>query len=175
MLPKESRRKADVVVCVLFILLGATIIYRASMMPWLTSRTGATSQWFTSPGLFPVVIGTLLILFSLRILVTAVRDGGHRGILPTFVPWLRGLRTNTGVHRVVFIIAWLGLYIFGGIGRIGYELASAIFLFGFIAVFWLPGSGPAWKKRLGIATAVAILVPIAVAYVFSTYFYVPSP
>ena len=175
MLPERTRRKADVVVSSLFILFGFIIIYRASQMPWATTRTGGTSQWFISPGLFPTVIGVLLILFSIRVLVTAIAEEGHRNIAPLFLGWLRGLPSNRGVHRVVLMVFWIGLYIFGAIGRINYQLASAIFLFGFIAVLWFPGAGAQWPKRLLITALISIIVPVVIIHVFSTYLYVPAP
>lgn len=175
MLPHRTRRKADVVVSALFILFGAVLIYRASTMPWAMTRTGGASQWFLSPGLFPTVIGVLLILFSIRVLVTAIAEGGHRDIAPLFLGWLQGLASNRGVHRIVLMVFWIGLYVFGAIGHINYQIASAIFLFGFIAVFWLPGAGAQWPKRLLITALISILVPVVIIHVFSNYLYVPAP
>lgn len=171
MLPLQSRRKADVVVSILFMLFGAYIIFEASQMPWSRGRF----QWYASPGLFPTVIGTLLILFSIRVLVVAVRDGGHRDIARTFLEWVRGLPRNRGIHRVTFTIFWVGLYVFYGVGSFNYEAVSAVFLVVFIGVFWLPDAGPQWPRRLAITVAVSVAVPVIVAYVFSTYLYVPSP
>ena len=175
MLPMQTRRKADVVVSALMILFGLLIIYRASQMPWSNTRTGAAAQWFLSPGLFPTVLGALLILFSLRVFVTALREGGGRDLTPLLVRWLRGLPSNRGAHRIAFMILWIGAYIFFGVGEFNYELVSAIFLFVFISVFWLPGAGAQLPKRLIITAAVSMIVPIVVAYIFSNYLYVPAP
>lgn len=171
MLPLQSRRKADVVVSIVFMLFGAYIIYEAMQMPWSRGRF----EWYASPGLFPAVIGTLLILFSLRVLFVAVSDGGHRNIARTFSQWIRGLPRNRGIHRVTFTIAWVGLYVFYGVGRFNYEIVSAVFLAVFIGVFWLSDAGPQWPKRLAVTIAVSVAVPVVVAYVFETYLYVPSP
>lgn len=171
MLPLETRRKADFVVSILFIAFGGYIIYEASQMPWVRGRFA----WYASPGLFPTIVGILLILFSLNVLIAAIRDGGHRDIVAPFGQWLLGLPGNRGVRRVAFIVLWLALYIFYGLGKYNYEALSAVFLAVFIAVFWLPGSGAEWPKRLAITIVVSIAVPVVVAYIFSTYLFVPSP
>jgi hypothetical protein len=171
MLPAPARRKADVVVSALFVLLGAYVIYEASQMPWVRGR----HQWYTSPALFPTIVGALLIVFSLKVLAVAVKEGGHRELVGTFGRWLLGLPRNFGVHRVVFAMVWIGLYIFVGLGNYPYQLVSAGFLAVFIGLFWLPGAGADWPKRLVITLAVAFAVPYAIAYVFSTFLFVPAP
>ncbi|WP_157961803.1 tripartite tricarboxylate transporter TctB family protein [Acuticoccus kandeliae] len=175
MLPTPARRKADVVISTLMIVFGAFIIYRASLMPWSSTRTGGESQWFLSPGLFPATIGSLLILFSCRVLLTALREGGHRGILRSLGAWVRNLPADRSTQRVAFMIVWLAIYIFGLIGNVNYLVASSLFLFVFIAVFWLPGAGRAMLSRAAIALAVAILVPLSVSYTFEHFLYVPAP
>ena len=175
MLPERTRRKADVVVCLLFILFGLFLFYEASRMPWASTRTGAQAQWFLSPGLFPATIGALLILFSLRVLATAIAQGGHKGIWATFAPWLRGLPTNRGVQRVALMILLIGTFIFAGIGRIDFRLAGSLFLFTFIGLFWWPFSGEAPVRRTLVTLAISLAVPAVIAYLFSTFLYVPMP
>ena len=171
MLPAPARRKADVVVSALFVALGAYVIYEATQMPWVRGR----HQWYTSPALFPTLIGALLILFSLRVLAVAIKEGGHHDLLSTFGGWLAGLPRNRGVHRVVFAMAWIGLYVFVGLGNYHYQLLSAVFLAVFIGLFWLPDAGAAWPRRVAVTLAVALSVPFAIAYVFSTFLFVPAP
>ncbi len=175
MLPLETRRKADFVVSIGLIAAGAFILYRASQMPWSNTRTGASAQWFLSPGLFPATLGVLLILFSLRVLLTAVREGGHQGGGTMFAGWLKGLPRNRPVQRVVFMIALIGAYIWFGIGNVDYRLASAAFLFVFIAAFWWPESGDRLPVRIAVTVAVAVLLPAALAHLFSTFLFVPMP
>ena len=175
MLPLETRRKADFIFAILLCALGGYVIYSASQMPWRNTRTGATAQWFLSAGLFPATLGVLLILFSLHVMLTAIRDGGHRGGLRMFVGWLKGLPWNRPVQRVVFMILLIGAYVWLGIGRIDYRLASSIFLFVFIAVFWWPEAGAALPRRILATLAVAVLLPLSIAYLFTTFLFVPMP
>jgi hypothetical protein len=171
MLPLKTRRKADIVVSILFIVFGVYIIYEAMQMPWSRGRFA----WYASPGLFPTVIGVLLILFSLRVFLVAFREGGHRNIARPLWQWIVGLPRNRGIHRVTFTIVWIGLYVFYGVGHYNYQIVSAIFLAVFIGVFWLSGAGSQWPKRLAVTIAVSVSVPVVIAYIFSTYLYVPAP
>lgn len=171
MLSPEARRKADVVVCLLFIALGAWVIWEAYNMPWERGRF----RWYTSPGLFPTVVGALLILFSLRVLATALRAGGHRGIGRMLGGWISGLPSNRGIHRVVFSMVWIGLYIFVGLGNFHYQMLSIGFLAVFMGVLWLPGAGRDLLRRLAIVLAVSVSVPLVITHIFSTYLYVPAP
>jgi hypothetical protein len=175
MLPLETRRKADFIVSIGLIGVGGYILYSASQMPWASTRTGASAQWFLSPGLFPATLGMLLILFSLRVLLTAVKDGGHRGGGTMLMGWLKGLPWNRPVQRVVFMIALIGAYISFGIGNADYRLVSAAFLFVFIAAFWWPESGDKLPLRIVVTLAVSVLLPAALAHVFSTFLFVPMP
>lgn len=176
MLPVQARRKADVVVSCLFMGLGSLVIYRASLMPWSSTRMGGSeAQWFLSPGLFPATIGTLLILFSARVLISAIREGGHQDILPAFRLWLAGLRANRRIHNVVVITLLIGLYIFLGVGRLNFQLMSAIFLLASIAFFWWRDAGPDLLRRIAVTIAVAVLVPVIITFLFSNFLYVPMP
>jgi hypothetical protein len=175
MLPRESLRRADVVGSIFFMVLGAVVIWRASQMPWASAVTGASVQWYLSPGLFPAVVGTLLILFSARVLVQALREGGHRGIGPAVAAWLRGLPRNRPIHRVAIIIVLMGIYVFAGVGRIDYLVASSLFLFVTIAVFWWPGGGRSLAVNVIVTALVAVLVPLVVSTIFSKFLYVPMP
>lgn len=175
MLPHETRRKADVVFSSFVIGLGFYLIYTASQMPWRSSVTGGAAQWFLSPGLFPATLGIMLILFSASVLVTAIREEGHRGIIPMFLNWVRNLPTNRPFQRLLLMIGLIGVYIFVGLGSADYRLVSGIFLFIFIALFWWPGAGAELAKRVVVTLGTATLVPVIVAYLFSTYLYVPMP
>lgn len=176
MLPRESRRQADVVVSISLIGFGLIVILSASTMPWISTRTGAkAAQWFLSPGLMPALIGLLLILFSVRIFVTAISEGGHRSIGSVLRRWLAGLPKNRKVHRVMVMILIMGAYIFGGLVRVNFYVATSVFLAIAITTFWWD-SGPHNRLTFFAITAIAsIVTPLTVGYLFTTFLYVPMP
>ena len=175
MLPRQSLRRADVVASVAFMALGAIVIYRASQMPWASARTGGSVQWYLSPGLFPVVVGTLLILFSARVLINALREGGQHGIGAATRAWFAGLPRNSGVHRVVIISILMAIFVFGAIGRVNFVVASSIYLFVAIAMFWWPTNGRSLPVSAAITAVIAVAIPLVVTTIFSTFLFVPMP
>lgn len=175
MLPHKSLRRADVVVSCAMIGLGCAVIYSGSQMPWSSTLTGGAAQWYLSPGLFPTVVGGLLILFSARVLLTAIKEGGHRGIGEAASGWIRRLPRNRPVHRAILIALLLAAYVFLGIGRINFVVASALFLFVSIAVFWWKDAGHHWLRTIAVTLGVAVGVPLVISYLFSAFLYVPMP
>ncbi len=175
MLPHKSLRRADVVASSAMIGLGALVIYAGSQMPWTSSLTGGSAQWYLSPGLFPTIIGALLILFSLRVLITAIKEGGTEGIGKATAEWLRNLPGNSRIHRAIIIILLMGAYVFLGIGRINFLVASSIFLFVSIAIFWWREAGGHLARTIGITLAVSIVVPYVLSSLFTTFLFVPMP
>lgn len=175
MLPERARRKADIVFSSLMIVFGLVILVAASRMPWTSARTGGGSQWYLSPGLYPAILGVLLVVFSARVLVTAWKEVGPADIGPQFIGWVRGLPRNRGVQSVVFMMTLVGVYIFLGIGSADFRIVSAIFLFIFIAVFWWPEAGKKLPMRIAVTVAIAAIIPTLMAYIFETHLYVPMP
>lgn len=158
------------------IVVGGLVIWSASRMPWTSSATGATgSQWYLSPGLFPAAIGGLLIIFSLRILVTAIKEGGASGIFASFSGWMKKLPRNRPIHRAILISVLLAVYIFGAVGRMNFLLASGGFIFITIALFWWPEAEGSFLRKFAITGVIAGTVPWVVTYLFSTFLYVPMP
>lgn len=157
------------------IVLGAVVIYSASQMPWRSTMTGGAAQWFLSPGLFPAVIGALLIVFSFRILLTAIKEGGTEGLLSSTIAWLRGVPSNHRLHRAALITLLMAAYIFLGIGRIPFLVASSLFLFVTIAVFWWRDAEGGMIRTILITAIVSIGLPLLLSSLFSTFLFVPMP
>jgi hypothetical protein len=175
MLPHKSLRRADVVASTVMIGVGVAIVYSGSQMPWSSTLTGGAPQWYLSPGLFPTVVGALLIIFSLRILVTAIKEGGTQGLWTSTRNWFRTLPRNRPIHRAIIITLLMSAYIFLGLGRINFLLASSIFLFVSIACFWWSEAGDKLLRYIAITLAVAIGVPFVISFLFSKFLFVPMP
>jgi hypothetical protein len=157
------------------IALGFGVILAGSQMPWSSTLTGGSAQWYLSPGLFPTVIGVLLVLFSARVLLTAIKEGGTNGLGTAARGWLRGLPRNRPVHRVIIITLLMFAYVFLGVGRINFLVASSVFLFVAIAVFWWREAHGHFARTIGITLAVSVGVPFVISYLFSTFLFVPMP
>ncbi len=115
------------------------------------------------PGRVPILVGVILAVFAAILLIRAVRDGGHR----IWVGDALDPQARTGAWRSLATAAGCTVYAVGLVGAsvagwdVPYELATAIFVFGFIVAFeWAeaPGHGAAlWARilsdRPGIAGA----------------------
>ena len=80
MLEKEKLRKADVYSGIIIFLFGAWIVWQASKMPMKDSWGGVQNVWFVSPALFPLFIGTTLIVLGCFLVKTAFKTVGTKGM-----------------------------------------------------------------------------------------------
>ena len=175
MLPRKALRRADIFASSLMIGLGVGVIVSAAKMPWTSTVTGSQNVWYVSPGLFPAVVGALLILFNLKVLSHAIKDGGADRLFGSTFDWIRGLGRNDRVHRVVLITVLMAVYVFGAVGRVNFLLASGLFLFTSIALFWWGDGEGKLQKKIPLTILVAVAVPYLFTYLFQTFLFVPMP
>jgi hypothetical protein len=175
MMPKEKLRKADIVTSICLIILGLSVLYGASRMPMTGTYGGVTNVWYVSPAVIPILIGSLIIIFSIGILIRSIRDGGHKGIIGYFSGKMKGMSRNTEVKRIFIIWAWSSVYIFVLLGRINFYLASSMFLGPFMLMFYRPGSASLRFKHFAFILILCAILPIAVGYLFNQYLLVPLP
>jgi hypothetical protein len=173
MMPKEKLRHADVVTALLLIGLSSAVLIGASRMPLRGTYGGVVNVWYVSPAAMPFVIGAGLFLMAITLLRASAREGGHRGLIPYFALRLRGLSTNRQVHRMVGVVALLGIYVYVLLGRVNFFVASSLYLTVFIGLYaHRRGSrGMHWLRILGLG----IGVPLAVGYCFREFLLVPLP
>ncbi|MBU2980206.1 tripartite tricarboxylate transporter TctB family protein [Lentibacter algarum] len=175
MLAHKPLRRADIVASSAMIGLGGIVVYGATRMPWSSTVTGSSDQWYVSPGLFPAVIGVLLIVFNLRVLVTAIKEGGCEGLWSSTVGWFGRLPQNRPVQRVLLITLLMSIYVFAAVGRVNFLLASGGFLFLTIALFWWGDGEGKLGKKIFVTFAVSAGVPFVFTYLFHVFLYVPMP
>lgn len=173
MMPKEKLRHADVVTAVLLILLSVVVLIGASQMPLRGTYGGVVNVWYVSPAALPFVIAGALLVMSISLLRSAVREGGHRGLIAFFGTRFRTLPRNPPVHRMIGVVVLLCIYVYGLLGRMNYFVASSLYLLVFMGIYahrhdshWRH-----WVKILGLG----IGVPLAVGYGFREYLFVPLP
>ncbi|TCK29203.1 tripartite tricarboxylate transporter TctB family protein [Ancylobacter aquaticus] len=172
---EKPLRKADFVTSIVFMLLGIVMIVAASRMPWIVQSGGLQQDWYLSPGLFPTVLGVLLIIFSSNVLMHAVRGGGYRGLGRAAAHGLRSVGSNHDLHRMAMAAALVGLYVFVGIGRVEYHIASSVFLFVTMLVFHRAPDRPFTVRAVLKLALIAVLAPLVIGYIFTEFFQVPMP
>ncbi len=105
------------------------------------------------PGRVPILVGVILAVFAAILLMRAVRDGGHR----IWEGEALDAQARIGAWRSLATAAGCTVYAVGLVGAsvagwdVPYELATAVFVFGFIVAFeWAaaPGHGAALWARI---------------------------
>ena len=175
MMPEEKLRKADIITGICLILLGLAVIYGASRMPMTGTYGGVKNVWYVSPAILPIFIGTLIIIFSIGILIRAIKRGGHKGIVRYFSEKAGGLMQNAEVRRIFMIWIWSSVYIFGLLGRINFYLASFLYLCPFMMLFYRPGGRSLQIKHYISIAFLGLVLPLGVGYLFNKYLLVPLP
>ena len=145
-----STRVMDIVVALLFMVIGAIVIWDSIRLGWRWGLEGPQA------GYFPFRIGTIIIvssaatlalaLFRRRKSVSFVRRGQLMLVLQVLIP------------SAVFVVM---------IGFVGIYIAIALFI-GFF--MWWHGRFPIVK-----IVPVAVLVPVALFFMFEIWFLVPLP
>ena len=148
-----SNRAVDIVVGLLFLLVGAVFIYDSNRLGF-----GWREGEGPAPGYFPFYIAIAMVAASVINLVRAAftvkQDAGE-----AFV-------STIGFSRVLQVLIPTIIYV-GLIQYLGIYVASAIFIMGFMMVFGREGI----VKTVGVGLG----VPLALFFMFERWFLVPLP
>ena len=117
--------------------------------------------WQTAPGMLPIILGISLFIMAGLLLVKALRAGAWR---VRFVDEMG----ESSMNRAGIGLLLVGVYYFGLLAYLPFEVASSLFLLGMFWVFWPAGR---WAAR--IATAIGL--PILITLCFAGGFGLPLP
>jgi len=174
MIERESLRKADIPVSLLLAGFGGWLVWSAIRMPWVVEEFGATKNWYLSPGLMPAAVGILIMLCSMLVLARAIGEGAHRGLGSFLSSRIAALPTSRVAWRVLGLWVLIGIYVFGLLRKVDYHVATAVFALAFMLFFtdW----ARVRRGRMAVAIVlVAILLPVALGYLFEQELGVPLP
>jgi len=120
--------------------------------------------WLTAPAMLPLLLGGSLFVMAGLITLDTIKQGAFRALLDV------GDDTTDGrpLWRIVFAIAAVGVFYFGLLRFLHFEIATAIFLFAMMRVYWSDGS---FRARLAIAVALPFLISAS----FQGGFGIPLP
>jgi len=145
------QKSAEIVVAVLFFLIGALVIYDSVRLGWTWGADGP------KPGYFPFYVGLIICLSSAINIVRAALSSADKDRVFVEIGQLKmvlAVLVPTAVY--VLLVTWIGIYV-----------ASA----GFIGFFmrWLG------KYRWWVVAAVSIGTMVAFFLIFELWFQVPLP
>lgn len=166
---KESRRELQ------FNFFGSLALTVFSILFLIFSsqiRNISTAKWYDSPSLFPLVIGSCLLVFCL-IYLWQSRKGCT--LTAEDLKAIGGYLKSGTFFRLVIAIGTLALYIFVLLGlkigtfKLPYEAATFIYLF-VTMMFFRPKGFAIWKIIL-----ISLAISFAVGYGFSHFAKIPLP
>lgn len=117
--------------------------------------------WQTAPGMLPIILGVSLFVMASMLLVKALRSGALRVRMHDEL-------SESSLKRAGTAVLLVGVFFFGLLAFLPFELASTIFLLAMYWAFWPSGS---WMPR--VATAVGL--PILITLCFQGGFGLPLP
>jgi hypothetical protein len=149
MMEKERLRKADVFCGGIIFLFGAWIVWQAFNMPMKDSWGGVQNVWFVSPALFPLFVGSMVMLLGALLSRTAIRMVGRKEIAATthwllsrsIIPYL----TSESTLRFYAIAVLFLSFVYMNIPRVDFFLSATLFLVVFITMFYF-GDAVLFKK-----------------------------
>jgi hypothetical protein len=135
MMQGEKLRRADFVTSLLILGFGAWMLRETFKMPMKDTFGGVQNVWYVSPGLFPLIISSGLLLLGVVLMRHAIREGGAQSCI-------RGLKSIRAMDReplVRFAGILLGLisFVYLFIPRVDFFLSTILLLFYFVTAYYL--------------------------------------
>jgi hypothetical protein len=144
-------------------LLAACLVMALAVFTFYASATMPTPRdLIESPGLFPGLMGIVLVLLGLSYLIRSFLRGGRIRLIllgRSVVPFLKANENRPILLGVLFP----GIYVFIGIPLIGFYISSALFM---LVMFYLYVKR--WRKWFFLPVSLGITV--ALYLIFSTLF-----
>lgn len=140
MLEKDKLRKADIFSGSIISLFGLWIISQAVKMPMKDSWGGVQNVWFVSPALFPLFVGSMIMLLGILLIRTALKEVGLKATIRV-LSWLISpemylfLKRPSNIRFYAITILFFSL-VYLNITRIDFFLCSILFLMVFISMFY---------------------------------------
>ena len=169
---ERNMPRADFITSIGLIAFGIAVLVLSIQMPRFEEQ-GVNR--FSVPGIVPGFLGSIVAVLGLVLFIRSIiRKGYKLGLDGAAVS--RFFKAEMTKRFAVTILVSVA-YGWGMIGRINYEVATAVYIFAFIVIFdvkWRQGIKTQWKKIL-IAAIIAVLVGGIVGTTFRRLFLVNLP
>ncbi len=145
---KETLRKADFFSGIVIALFGAWILFHGLQMPMKDSWGGVQNVWFVSPALFPLFVGSVVVVLGLLLSRHAWKTLGWAAMAGA-ARWLISrscavyLLQESALRFYAIGVLFLS-YVYLYVPRVDFFLCSVLFLAAFITQFHLD---QAWLLR----------------------------
>lgn len=121
--------------------------------------------WLTAPAMLPLLLGGSLFVMAGLITLDTIKQGAFRALFDAG----RGDATDgRPLWRILFAIVAVGVFYFGLLRFLHFEIATAVFLFAMMQAYWPDGS---FRARL----AISVVLPFLISGSFQGGFGIPLP
>jgi hypothetical protein len=140
MMDKEHLRKADIYSGAAICLFGLWIVLQALKMPMKDSWGGVQNVWYVSPAIFPLFVGSMIMLLGGLLCRTALKRAGFNALADT-LRWLSSkalfqfLNSIPNLRFYTIVVLFL-TFVYLNIPRIDFFLSAVLFLVVFITSFY---------------------------------------
>jgi hypothetical protein len=140
MMDKDKMRKADIYSGAAICLFGLWIIFQALKMPMKDSWGGVQNVWYVSPAIFPLIVGSMIMILGALLCRTALKMVGFKAFGET-VRWLLSkallqfLNSIPTLRFYTIVVLFLS-FVFLTIPRIDFFISAVLFLVVFITSFY---------------------------------------
>ncbi|MBN2551270.1 MAG: tripartite tricarboxylate transporter TctB family protein [Spirochaetales bacterium] len=169
---ERNMPRADFITSIGLIAFGIVVLVLSIQMPRFEEQ-GVNR--FSVPGIVPGFLGSIVAVLGLVLFIRSIIRKGYK--LDLGGAAVSGFFKAEMTKRFAVTILVSVAYGWGMIGRVNYEVATALYIFAFIVIFdvkWRQGIKTQWKKIL-IALIIAILVGGIVGTTFRRLFLVNLP
>jgi len=169
---ERNMPRADFVTSIILIAFGIAVLLLSIQMPRFEEQ-GVNR--FSVPGIVPGFLGAVTAFLGGVLLIRSIIRKGYK--LGLNAATVKDFVAAEITKRFAVTILVSVTYGWGLIGRVNYEISTALYMFSFIVIFdikWKQGLASQWKK-LAIAFVIAVLVAGVVGTTFRRLFLVNLP
>jgi putative tricarboxylic transport membrane protein len=169
---ESSMPKADFLVSIFFIILGAIVLILSFRMPRFEDL-GANP--YSVPGIVPGFLGAIIAILGGALFARSILRKGYK--LGLNREKVKGFLREQSSRNILLTILLNIIYAFFMFGRIPFELATVIYVFAFVAIFEYKfrESFVSQRRTVLFALFTGILVSGAVSVIFKNIFFVGLP
>ena len=123
----DTRKHVDFVSAIVLMALSVYVIFEGYSY-YQAIQVRGVSPFYESPGFFPVIVGSGLLICSVMLLVRSLKGGALAENVAMAASGFKNFVTSDVAWRALLGCAWMGFYVFFLLSWLGFILASFLFL-----------------------------------------------
>lgn len=136
----REMRAGDLIIAVLFFLLGCFILILSLQMPLTGSYGGVESVWYVSPALCPIIIGVVIIFLSISVFTYAWKHDGMKLLIEKWTARRKEPLFNEDTLRFLSVLVPMFALVYVDVKRMDLLFSVFLYLVFTISVFYIDDS-----------------------------------